>query len=95
MRDLKLIDPAAPRLPDEWRREYLQRPIELLPKDVTVLFDRHEKLSREKDQINASLIEARSTLRIADLKIWILMLVVGGEGAVIGWLVKEFLAATR
>lgn len=92
MRDPKLIDPNAPRIPDEWRRQYLRRPLEDLPKDVTVLFDRHEKLSREKDLVQADLIEAQRRLGIADVKIWILMLALGTEGAVIGWLVKFVLA---
>lgn len=92
MRDQNLIDPSSPRIPDEWRRSYLNRPIERLPKDVMILFDRHVKLEREKDLVHADLIEAQRRLGAADIKIWVLMLLIGGEGAVIGWLVREFLA---
>jgi hypothetical protein len=95
MQDPKLIDPNEPRIPDKWRRLYLQRPLDKLPADVTVLFDRQEKLSREKDLVQADLMEAQRRLSSADLKIWVLMLVVSGEGAVIGWLVDAFLKATR
>ncbi len=95
MRDPQLIDPAEPRIPDEWRRAYLNRPIERLPRDVTLAFDRLWTIEREKDEMRGELLAAKDQLHWADLKIWILMLVVGGEGAIIGWLVKDFLARLR
>jgi hypothetical protein len=84
-------DLSPPRIPDAWRRAYLNRPIERLPKDVMVLFDRHEKLAREKDLVHAELIQAQRSLDKADIKIWILTVAFSAEGCIIGWLVKEFL----
>lgn len=95
VRDAKLIDPQEPRIPDDWRRAYLNRPIERLPLDVTRAYDRIVKLEREKNLVQADLLQAQRSLDRADLKIWVLMLAVGAEGAVIGWLVKEFLVSLR
>jgi hypothetical protein len=95
VRDPKLIDPNEPRIPDSWRRLYLHRPLEKLPEDVTVLFDRQEKLSREKDLVQADLLQAQRGLDRADLRIWVLMGLMGLEACIIGWLVKAFLEATR
>lgn len=92
MRDPNLIDESSGRIPEEWRRQYLQRPIEKLPGDVVKLFDENFQLRKENNQFRADLLNAQGVLRTADLKLWILMLVVTGEGCVIGWLVKAFLA---
>jgi hypothetical protein len=89
MQDKKLIDPAARRIPDEWRRTYRMRPLDKLPEDVTRSFDRIFLLEREKDAINTALLKAQRRLGWANLKIWILMLVVSGEGAVIAWVVTR------
>jgi hypothetical protein len=51
MKDRELIDLACPRIPDQWRRKYLSRPIERLPADMNAAFDRIYKLEREKDQL--------------------------------------------
>jgi hypothetical protein len=63
------------------REEFLARPLTHIPKDVVVLFDRNARLQRQ--------------LNLATWKIWTLMLVVGGEGAVIRWLFKFVLAHVR
>lgn len=86
MQDLKLIDPSSPRIPDDWRRKYLARPVE--PRDVTELFDRQHSLSREKDLIQAEMIGVKRRLRFATVMIWILTLALIGEGCAIGWLLK-------
>lgn len=64
MRDQDLIDLACPRIPDEWRRKYLARSVESLPKDVTAAFDRLYKLEREKDQLRADNQSLRRSVRI-------------------------------
>lgn len=89
VQDPNLIEPAKPRLPDEWRRNYLMRPLEKLPGDVTRAYDRIYTLEREKDAVNGELLRAHRRLGWANLKIWILMLVVSGEGAVIAWVVSR------
>ena len=55
MKDQDLIDLVSPRIPDEWRRKYLVRPIERLPADMNAAFDRIYKVEREKDQLRADL----------------------------------------
>lgn len=52
-------------------------------------------LVTEKERIQESLHAAERGLEWAKYKIWTLGLFLAGEGAVIGWLVKEFLAAHR
>ena len=64
MRDQDLIDLALPRIPDEWRRKYLSRPIERLPADMNAAFDRIYKVEREKDQIRADNRSLRRTVHI-------------------------------
>ena len=81
--------------PDDWRRNYLQRPIDKLPADITRAFDMMWKLQREKDSINGKLLEAERRLDVAGWKLWTLGLIVTGEGLVIGWLVKSFLDHLR
>jgi hypothetical protein len=50
-------------------------------------------LVREKDQMVANAAKQRKQDRKWDkFKIWVLTIVLTGEGAVIGWLVTEFLA---
>lgn len=89
MRDLNLMNPEdSPRISDEWRRAYLNRPIERLPKDVMILFDRHAKLAKEKNQVQAEVIDTKRRLRFANVMIWILTLTAIGEGCAIGWLFK-------
>ncbi len=62
MRDLKLIDPAQPRIPEEWRRQYQSRSPQQLAGDVTKLFDKNFMLEREKDRICRELAEAQKDL---------------------------------
>lgn len=81
-------DQPQPRIPEEWRRQYERRSIEQLPGDVIKAFDRLHTQHRELNTTNRALIETQSKLRIADLKVWVLMMIVTGEGVVIGWLVK-------
>jgi hypothetical protein len=85
-------DQQRPRIPIEWRRAYLMRPLEKLPQDVTYAFDQLHQQRRETNTMNRALIETKRKLGIADVKVWVLMLVVTGEGVVIGWLAKIVLA---
>jgi hypothetical protein len=80
------------RRPEAWRRQYLRRPIKQLPGDVVQAFDQLHQQRREANTMNRALIETQRKLGIADLKVWVLTLVVTGEGAVIGWLVNKVLA---
>lgn len=59
------------RIPEEWRRHYLKRSPELLPKDVGILFDKNFKIEKQ----------------IRDLKIWVLSAAISALVAVIGGLV--------
>jgi hypothetical protein len=56
------------------------------------LQDTTKTLLKEKDQMQTTLSNARRKADMANLKGWVLMLVVTGEGAIIGWLVHEFLS---
>lgn len=76
MRDPLLIDPQGQRIPDEWRRNFLLRPIERLPGDVLIAFDRIHTLQKEKDQLQSQLLETQGSLKQANLKIWIMSLIV-------------------
>jgi hypothetical protein len=82
-------EPAKPRLPEEWRKCYLVRPLERLPADVTQCFDRIHTLQREKDAINGALLRAHRQLGWANMKIWVLGLVVTGQGTVLIWMVNR------
>jgi len=85
MPDPKVLDNAGPRIPDEWRREYRQRPPEKLANDVTLAFDRLWKMEREKDQLRADLT---AIVRYKNLKIWILGSLAASQTAIIAWLVN-------
>lgn len=83
MRDPLLIDEGDKRIPDEWRRRYLKRSIAELPADVVKAFDRLWAVEREKDKVAGDLIETQFKLRQANLKIWVMSLIVSpliGEG---------------
>ena len=64
MKDQDLIDLTAPRIPDEWRRKYLSRPIERLPADVCAAFDRIQKVEREKDSLRGDYQELRRNVNV-------------------------------
>ena len=76
MKDASLIDDSLPRIPDEWRRRYLARSVESLPKDVTAAFDRIYKLEREKDQFRAEVAKIASR---AEIWLFVLTLLSLGE----------------
>jgi|HubBroStandDraft_2_1064218.scaffolds.fasta_scaffold18290_7 hypothetical protein len=59
------------------------------------LQDTTKKLLKEKDQMMATLSKAKRKADTANLKAWVLMLIVAGEGTVIGWLVHEFLSRLK
>lgn len=61
-------------LPQAWIDCYLARDRSLLALDVMRAFDQTSKMHRK--------------LQLADLKIWILLLLLAGQGTVIGWLLK-------
>ena len=73
MHDPKLIDVSERRIPEEWRRKYMKRPLESLPADVTLAFDRVWQVEREKDQLRSDMQEK---LRRANLKIWVMGLII-------------------
>lgn len=56
------------RIPEEWRRHYLKRSPELLPKDVGILFDKTFELER----------------KFTGLKVWVLSAAISALVAVIG-----------
>jgi hypothetical protein len=85
-------EPQQPRIPEEWRRQYLRRPIDRLPGDIIKAFDQLELRRRDADKMKSQLIETRRMLGIADVKVWVLMGAVTAEGFVIAWLVKIVLA---
>jgi hypothetical protein len=58
-----------------------------LQSDINVAHDHLRKLLREKDGITRQLSTARHSLRNANLKIWILILALTGQAAIIGWLI--------
>ena len=88
MRDRELMEPSEPIRPEEWRQNYSRRPIERLPGDVLVAFDKIHNLNREKDQLRADLESAKRKLSSANLKVWVLTLLVGGEGVALTVLFK-------
>lgn len=59
------------------------------------LQDATKALLKEKDQMQFTLGKAQRKADMANLKTWVLMLIVTGEGAVIGWLVHEFLSRLK
>jgi hypothetical protein len=77
------------------RSDYSKRTPEQLVRDVNVLHDFTRKLVREKDSISKQLRRAQRRLDVAGWKLWALGIVVTGEGAVIGWLVKAFFERMR
>lgn len=81
MKDTKVMEPSElphyenPRgLPPKWIEQYLQRDKSQLALDVMRAFDQSYCLTRKLEQANT--------------KIWVLMLVVGGQATVIGLLAK-------
>ena len=91
MQDPNLIETPAVRIPDEWRRKYMQRPLEKLPGDVVKLFDEqfalNIRLRKDRDEINRKLLDAQRKLR----RIWVLTLAVIGScaltvGIIVLWL---------
>lgn len=76
VRDPLLIDNQGRRIPEEWRRNYRHRSIDRLPDDLIVAFDRIHTLQKEKDEIQKELIETKRKLDRANLKIWIMSLIV-------------------
>jgi hypothetical protein len=71
------------------------RSIDQLQADMNVAHDNLKKLVREKDWMQRLLQSTQHRLDVASWKIWALGIIVTGEGAVIGWLVAEFLARIR
>ena len=85
MRDPLLIDAndqplPDQRIPDHWRAKYLDRDVKKLPNDVIHAFDYIHELRKQrrkdKDVIIAELLSTRKRLRRANLKIWIMSLIV-------------------
>lgn len=58
MKDPNLIA-MTDRLPDDWRRVYLARPLEKLPADVTRAFDDLAILRREKDRMQREMLDTK------------------------------------
>lgn len=80
-RDPQLIDNLGNPIPlaertEELRDFYRNRAIDKLPSDVTKAFDRLWQVEREKDRLAAQLVNTQKKLRHANLKIWLLSLVV-------------------
>lgn len=63
-----------------------------LVRSLNTLHQFTRQLVTEKERIQESLAGSQRKLGTADLKIWILMLALGAQTAVIGWLVKFVLA---
>lgn len=93
MQDENLIglteDPLAPR--DRWRAQYLARPLDRLPKDVTHAFDRLYRIERQNDELRQSLLEARRGQHKHVIWLGIVTAAAVAEFGVIGWLVSAFL----
>jgi chromosome segregation ATPase len=91
------------------RSDYSDRTPEQLSKDVNVLHqftrqlvqekneiqDRLRTLRKAKDEMQQSLSKAERKVDMANLKIWILTIVLAAEGTIIGWMVHEFLAGLK
>lgn len=88
MVDPELIQASRERIPDEWRRKYLQRPADRLAADVVRLYDENFLLKRESYRIQKELLKTKKQLEFARWQLWTLWVLLLGEGAVIGWLVK-------
>jgi hypothetical protein len=100
VRDERLIDitedPLSPR--EQYRAEYLKRPVERLPRDVTHAFDRLYRLERQNDELRRALLDhqrdsAKQERSYHWLKIWawILAAAVTAEFAAIGGLTSWIL----
>lgn len=72
MKDPNLIA-MTDRIPDDWRRMYMARPLEKLPADVTRAFDALAALQREKDRMQAEML---ATKRWSYLR-FLLLLILG------------------
>ena len=70
-------EPAADRIPEEWRIQYLKRSPDKLAADITHLFDREWQLERTNDRLTNQLKRAHEKLKAANRKIWVLSLIVG------------------
>jgi len=95
MQDPSLIETPATRIPDEWRRKYMQRPLEKLPADVVKLFDEqyvlNQRLRVERDRVQAAMLDCKSKLRFARGWIWVLTLAMGGSWALIFGMIRLWL----
>jgi hypothetical protein len=93
LQDERLIplteDPLGPR--DRWRQEYLRRPLERLPKDVTHAFDRLYRLERQNDELHDALLKSDSRYHWLKIWAWILAAAVTAEFAAIGGLTNWIL----
>lgn len=90
MRDPLLIAQGEQRIPDEWRRKYThERTLEQIRIDVTGLYDRNWTLRKKNDELLASLLRAQKRLDAANLKIWIMSLIVS---PIIGLILKAIWA---
>lgn len=93
MRDKDLItlaeDPLGPR--DAWRAQYLKRPLDRLPKDVTHAFDRLYRLERQNDELHEALRKSDSRYHWLKIWAWILAAAVTAEFAAIGGLASWLL----
>lgn len=69
--------------PIEWRDRYLFRPISDLPKDVALLYDAIYAERKEKITIQARLSVAHRRLDSANIKLWVMGILLAGEGAAI------------
>jgi len=73
------------------KTDYSKRTPDDLVRDVNVLHDFTKNLVREKNSMQVELTETKTSLKFANLKIWILVGVVSAEGLVLGWLVPFLL----
>lgn len=83
IKDPLLIDNHGLRIREEWRANYKQRAIDKLPGDLIIAFDRIHNLQREKEVLQAQLNEANRKLERANLRIWIMSLIVSPIAAAI------------
>jgi hypothetical protein len=65
-------------IPEQWVERYLNREPRQLALDVMRAFDENWKLQRQ--------------LQVADIKVWVLGVLMGGQTVALGWLVKFVLS---
>jgi hypothetical protein len=84
---------GVPRLSEERKTLYKKRSPEQLAEDACRLgdevYDLTGRLRRERDAADKKLLTAENKLGWADIKIWILMGVVTGEGAILLWVLDK------